>query len=116
MATILLEETFYPGEAGFSFSIKTGIDMSNLLDGEIKGVIGRPNGSVVYRTIPVAKVADAVTGTVYFDIEATDFTEPGYYTVQIYTKDADADLARPSHLVRFEVQKGIVVDADKMFV
>ena len=115
MSHILLEEVFYPGEAGFSFSIKTGIDMSNLLDGEIKGVIGRPNGSVVYRTIPIAKVSDAPTGTVYFDIETTDFTEPGEYTLQIYTKDADGTLARPSHLVRFEVEKGIV-DAAKIFV
>ncbi len=115
MARILLEETFYPGEAGFSFTIKTGIDMSNLLDGEIKGVIGRPNGSTVNRSIPLAKVSDAATGTVYFDIESTDFTEPGYYTMQIYVKDADGGLARPSHLIRFEVQSGIV-DAAKIFV
>ncbi len=115
MAHILLEEIFYPGEAGFSFAIKTGIDMSNLLDGEIKGVIGRPNGSVVPRTIPLAKVSDLVTGTVYFDIETTDFTEPGEYTVQIFTKDADGTLIRPSHLIRFAVEKSIV-DAASIFV
>lgn len=115
MSHILLEEVFYPGEAGFSFAIKTGIDMSNLLADEIKGVIGRPNGSVVTRTIPIAKVADATTGTVYFDIEATDFTEPGEYTMQIFTKDADGTLIRPSHLIRFEVEKGIV-DASSIFV
>ncbi|MCK5643219.1 MAG: hypothetical protein KAJ19_20590 [Gammaproteobacteria bacterium] len=115
MANILLEEVFYPGEAGFSFSIKTGIDMSNLLDGEIKGVVGRPNGSVVARTIPLAKVFDAATGSVYFDIEVTDFTEPGEYTMQIFTKDADGTLVRPSHLIRFEVQKSIV-DAATIFV
>jgi len=113
--SILLEETFYPGEAGFSFEIRTGVDMSNLIDGEIKGVIGRPNGSTVNRVIPMAKVNDLVTGTVYFDIESTDFTESGNYTMQIYVKDADGGLARPSHLIRFEVQDGIV-DAAKIFV
>lgn len=115
MSVILLEETFYPGEAGFSFAIKTGIDMSNLIDGEVKGVIGRPNGSVVHRTIPMAKVTDLVTGTVFFDIETTDFTEPGIYSMQIFTKDADGGLTRPSHLVRFEVQSSII-DAAKIFV
>jgi len=115
MSHILLEEVFYPGEAGFSFAIKTGIDMSNLLEDEIKGVIGRPNGSVVSRTIPLAKVSDAATGTVYFDIEPTDFTKPGEYTMQIFTKDADGDLIRPSHLIRFEVEKSII-DASSIFV
>ncbi len=115
MSRILLEEIFYPGEAGFSFAINTGIDMSNLLDGEVKGVIGRPNGSVVYRTIPMAKVSDLITGTVFFDIEATDFTEPGEYTMQIFAKDADGPLIRPSHLIRFEVQANIA-DANDVFV
>jgi len=115
MAHILLEEVFYPGEAGFSFSIKTGIDMSNLEEGEVKGVIGRPNGSIVSRTIPLAKVLDAVTGHVYFDIESTDFTEPGEYMVQVFTNDANGTLIRPSHVVRFKVEKSIV-DAVKIFV
>lgn len=115
MSHILLEEVFYPGEAGFSFAIKTGIDMSNLLDGEIKGVIGRPNGSVVSRVIPIAKISDAPTGTLYFDIETTDFTEPGEYSMQIFTKDADGSLIRPSHLIKFEVEKS-VVDAATIFV
>ena len=115
MAYILLEEQFYPGESGFSFDIKTGIDMTNLLDGEIKGVVGRPNGSTVPRTIPLAKISDLVTGQVYFDIESTDFTETGIYSVQIFTKDADGSLFRPSHLIRFEVVRA-VIDASTIFV
>ena len=115
MPRVTLEETFYPGEAGFSFAIKTGIDMTNLIDGEVKGVIGRPNGSVVHRTIPMAKVFDLVTGSVYFDIEDTDFTEVGQYIMQIATKDADGVLSRPSHPVCFEVEDN-VLDASKVFV
>ncbi len=112
---VLLEETFYLGESGFSFSIKTGIDMSNLIDGEIKGVIKRENGSIVSRTIPLNKISDALTGHVFFDIEESDFTEKGSYVIQIMTRDSDAGITRPSHLVKFEVESGIA-DADKIFV
>ena len=115
MGTVVLEEVFYPGEAGFSFSIKTGIDMSNLLVDEIKGVIRRPNKSLVSRTIPLNKISDAATGTVFFDIEPTDFTVPGTYTMQIQTKDADTTLTRPSHPIQFEVQPNIA-DAADVFV
>ncbi len=115
MAHIVLEEVFYPGEAGFAFKIKTGLDMTNLLEGEIKGVVGRPNGSVVRRTIPLAKIDDLVTGTVFFDIIAEDFTEPGEYKMQIFTNDASGTLQRPSHLITFEVQE-TVMDAAGVFV
>ncbi len=115
MATIVLEEAFYPGEAGFSFSIKTGIDMSNLLDGEVKGVIRRPNKSLVSRTIPIAQISDKPTGTVFFEIVATDFTMPGTYTMQIQVKDADTSLTRPSHPISFEVEANLA-DAADVFV
>lgn len=115
MATVLLEETFYPGEAGFSFQIKTGINMTGLLNGEIKGVIRRPNGSAVIRTIPTSKIADLITGTVFFDIEVTDFNEVGTYKMQIQTRDADAPLTRPSHPIQFEVEPNLA-DAADVFV
>lgn len=111
----VLEEVFYTNEGGFAFSIKTGIDMSSLVDGEIKGVIKRPNGSVVDRTIPVSKVTDAVTGTVDFDILDSDFAEEGVHSIQVFTKDADAALARPSHIFSFEVQNNLVKDAAALF-
>lgn len=111
----VLEEVFYVGEGGFAFSIKTGIDMTNLSDGEIKGVIKRPNGSTVYRSILTAKITDVATGTLDFDIVETDFVEPGTHSVQIFTKDADAVLARPSHIFSFEVIENLVKDVDKLF-
>jgi len=115
MAHIILEEEFYPGEGGFAFSIKTGIDLTGLLEGEIKGVIKRPNSSVVYRTIPLAKIADVATGTVYFDILSSDFTVPGEYKMQIFAKDADGTLTRPSHVVSFTVASNLV-SATTVFV
>lgn len=111
----VLEEKFYVGEGGFAFSIRTGIDMTNLADGEIKGVIQRPNGSLVDRVIPIAKVTDVTTGTVDFDVLDTDFSMPGYYKVQVYTKDADAALARPSHIFSFEVVDNLVKDVENLF-
>ena len=112
----VLEEVFYVGEGGFAFSIKTGIDMTNLADGEIKGVIKRPNSSVVSRTILIAKVTDLVNGVVDFDIEEADFVEPGIHSVQIFTKDSDATLARPSHIFSFEVIGNLVKDVPNLFV
>lgn len=112
----VLEELFYVGEGGFAFSIKTGIDMSNLVDTEVVGVIKRPNGSIVKRVIPIAKVTDAVTGTVDFEIIDTDFAKPGSHSIQIFAKDADAVLARPSHVFSFEVGENLVKDVAKLFV
>jgi len=115
MSNIVLEEIFYPGETGFSLSIKTGIDMTNLEEGEVKGIIKRPNGSIAHRTIGVSKISDLLTGTVLFDILSTDFTDPGIYSVQIFAKDLDGTLIRPSHIIKFMVESNLV-DASKVFV
>ena len=111
-----LEEEYYVGEGGFAFVVKTGIDMSSLQDGEIMGVIKRPNDSIVKRSIPTVKISDTATGTVSFDIVATDFTMPGTYSVQIFVKDADTSVARPSHPFTFTVNGALVKDADALFV
>ena len=111
-----LEEEYYVDESGFSFIIKTGLDLSSLADGEIKGVIRRPNGSIVSRTIPIASITDQNTGSVAFDIIPGDFSEAGTYFIQVFAKDADADLARPSHAFSFSVVSALVKDADALFV
>ena len=111
-----LEEEYYVDESGFAFIVKTGLDLSNLVDGEIKGVIKRPNGSIVSRDIPVVKITDQTTGTLSFDIEAGDFTLPGTYYIQVFAKDADTTLARPSHAFSFTVKEPLVKDVDGLFV
>lgn len=112
----LLEEEYYIGESGFAFTIKTGINLAGLVDGEIKGVIKRPNGSIVARTIEISDISDVATGTVLFDVEPEDFTTAGTYKIQVFVKDADAALARPSHVFSFNVVPGLVSDADSLFV
>ena len=111
-----LEEEYYVDESGFAFIIKTGLDLSSLTDGEIKGVIRRPNGSIVSRTIPIVNITDQATGSVSFDIEPGDFSEVGTYYIQVFAKDADAELARPSHAFSFSVIAALVKDADSLFV
>lgn len=111
-----LEEEYYVDERGFSFIVKTGLDLSNLVDGEIIGVLKRPNASVVSRIIPVAKITDQATGSVSFEIEDGDFTMEGIYYIQVFAKDADTTLARPSHAFSFSVKRSLVKDADSLFV
>lgn len=111
----ILEEDYYVGEYGFFFTIKTGIDMTNLLDGEVKGVIKRPNGSIVRRNILSANLTDRPTGTVQFEIVDGDFNQEGVFTIQIFAKDADTTLARPSHSFSFNVVESVAKDVNAVF-
>jgi hypothetical protein len=111
-----LEEEYYVDESGFAFIVKTGLDLSNLVDGEIMGVLKRPNDSVVSRSIPTARITDLNTGSVSFDIEANDFTMEGVYYIQVFVRDADTGLSRPSHAFSFNVRQSLVKDADSLFV
>lgn len=110
-----LEESFYVDEKGFSFKVKTDLDMSSIIEGEIKGVIVRPNGSQVAKNISIGNIADAATGTVYFPVVDGDLNSEGQYRAQVYVKDTDLDLARPSHIFTFWVFEGLETDIDSLF-
>lgn len=111
-----LEEQFYTNEQGFDFQVKTGLDLTDLQDGEIVGVVLRPNGSTVTRTINIARIVGAATdGVILFPIQSGDLTQPGNYRAQIFIRDADLGRARPSHPWEFKVVNGLVANPSSLF-
>lgn len=112
---IKLEERFYLDERGFKFVVRTGLDMSVLLDGEIKSILKRPNGTIVKRTIPLTDIQSATTGTVLMSILEGDLNQKGEYQAQIFIKDASLNRARPSHIFTFVVGDPVVPDFETIF-
>jgi hypothetical protein len=103
----VLEEKFYVAEYGFSFVVKTGIDLTNMVEGDLKGVLQRADGSVALKNIPLANISEVATGTVLFPVSDTDFTVPGRYVAQVFVKDTSLGVARPSHPFGFDVERPI---------
>jgi hypothetical protein len=110
-----LEESFYVGEHGFSFRVKTDIDLTGVVEGEIKGVIVRPNRSQISKNISIGNITDAATGTLMFPVVDNDLNAEGQYTAQIYVKDSDLNISRPSHIFTFSVFEGLELDPDSLF-
>lgn len=103
---MLLEEKFYVSEYGFNFIVKTGINTTGTAEGDLKAVIKRPDQSVAVKTIPLANISDAGTGTVLFPIAATDLTIPGRYEAQVFIRIVGSKV-RPSHTFEFDVHPPI---------
>ncbi len=112
---LILEEQFYVGEKGFDFIVTTGLNMSGLINGQIRQVILRPNGSITNRQIPVTDILDTATGQVLVGVEEGDLVTPGRYVGQIYIQD-NTGRARPSHPFAFNVVLGTAADPAALFV
>lgn len=104
---MLLEETFYITEYGFNFTVKTGLDLTNFVTGDIKAVIRRPDKSVSVKSISISNILDLTTGTVLFPVGDKDLTIEGRYQAQVFARHAALAVGRPSHVFEFDVASPI---------
>lgn len=112
---VMLEDQYYVGEYGFFFTIKTGIDLTAVVEGEIRGVLRRPNGSTIHRNIPRVNVTDQAVGKLLFQVESGDFTSVGDYHCQVFVRDVDVGIVRPSHVFGFQVVEGLTISPGNLF-
>lgn len=104
---MILEERFYVSEYGFNFTVKTGLNLTNFVEGDFKAVLKRPDGSVSVKNIPLSNVTEVATGTVLFPITSKDLTQEGRYKAQVFVRDVNLNFGRPSHAFEFDVEKPI---------
>jgi hypothetical protein len=101
---MVLEEKFYVSEFGFNFEVQTGLNLVNFIEGDFRAVLRRPDGSVSAKNIPLANVLDTAKGTVLFPISGSDLKIPGRYAAQVFVRDQNLGVARPSHVFQFDVE------------
>lgn len=110
-----IENVFYVGEYGFYFNMVTGIDMTGLLDSDVRAAWLRPDGTSLtpQPTVPNGDRVDAATGSVNIVVPQGLFNQEGIYILQVVVKLVGGIVA--SRHIEFLVTSAAVSDLGSVF-
>lgn len=108
-----VDNIFYLGEHGFYFNLKTGIDMTGVVDGDVRAVWLRPDGTHVSPSVPTGDRIDPATGDVNVTVPQGLLSAAGTYILQIVVRVGGGVVA--SRPIQFAAQQGAAPDLSGVF-